>query len=285
MSEMHPYFLEKTQIGTVAIVLGKPMATPCLMWTGNTVGAYGQWRDVTENYKPKYAHRYALECLLERPIANGMQASHLCDVKLCVKGDHLIEESHLDNRRRNSYINMSLARLIRQGFSEGSTRRELANQHNVKYADIRNIVSNMTWKEPDPMKLYLAAAFSRQQEMRDYADELEGMGLHVTSRWLTEPPKPLVGQQKFLRDRALDDVADIRGCDVLVRFTDDLSASTIPSQLATGGKMFETGLAYSLAKTVYIVGGHQNIFDNLPGIQHVKDFGELKRTLSPVEIH
>ena len=135
------------------------------------------------------------------------------------------------------------------------------------------------------MKVYLAASWSRLGEMRQVALELRKMGVTVDCRWLDEDPLPLHGQEKFHRENALNDVADIRNCDVLVRFTDDLSGPSVPSHLATGARMFEQGLAFAIGKPIYVVGGQQHIFDRLPGMVHVRDVAHLKRELCPEEIN
>lgn len=132
------------------------------------------------------------------------------------------------------------------------------------------------------LKVYLAARWSRQAEMAMLAEELKKTtGVEITSRWLHEIPAK---GSKLKRDRskrmwAKRDVADVRKADVLVRFTDDLSGGTVPSQWATGSRMFEMGLAYERKMYVIVVGGFQPVFDYLPGIIHVRHLGELKNLL------
>lgn len=136
------------------------------------------------------------------------------------------------------------------------------------------------------MKIYIAASWSRRSEIRKVASELEELGVRVGSRWLGECHKPSSsGREKFLRETALIDVADVRACDALVRFADDLTEMRVPSHLATGARMFEMGLAYALGKPIYVVGGKQNVFDRLPNLIHIKDAEHLKRELCPTEIH
>jgi hypothetical protein len=83
----------------------------------------------------------------------------------------------------------------------------------------------------------------------------------------------------FRRQRAQEDVEDVRAARILVRFTDDLNRPTVPAGLATGSRMFEMGLAYALGKIIIVVGGTQPIFDYLPGIFHLHDVAELKKVL------
>ncbi len=134
------------------------------------------------------------------------------------------------------------------------------------------------------MRIYLAAAWARKEEIRAVADELNqlGNGIYVDSRWLDEPDAAYGGSEDrdaIRRERAEIDIYDVGSADVLVRFSDDLSAPTVPSGLATGARMFEMGMAYVLRKPIVVVGGHQPIFDYLPDIIHVKDVAELKQFL------
>ena len=121
------------------------------------------------------------------------------------------------------------------------------------------------------MKVYLAAAFSRKDEIKQVAEELRERGITITSRWLDEPTYPAydINHAEFLRQRAQIDLADINEADILIRFSDDLSFSLIPSHLATGSRMGEMMWALAHGKKVYVVGGHQCIFDWLPEITHL----------------
>ena len=132
------------------------------------------------------------------------------------------------------------------------------------------------------LKVYLAAAMSRRDEMRAVAVDLERMGIEITSRWLREEPISGIKYTKIARRKswALKDLKDVRKADILVRFTDDLSKPTVPSRLATGSRMFEMGVAYEREMPVVVVGGFQPIFDYLPKIVHVRTLDELRVYLS-----
>ena len=137
------------------------------------------------------------------------------------------------------------------------------------------------------LKVYLAASFSRQQEMRVVAARLVDVGVEITSRWLFENQGMKHGnaRRKFMMRCALTDLEDIRACDLFVRFSDDLTPAMVPSYLATGARMGETMYAYALGKPVIVVGGHQNVFDFLPSFTHVKDADTLIDYLNPEEIN
>jgi nucleoside 2-deoxyribosyltransferase len=129
------------------------------------------------------------------------------------------------------------------------------------------------------MKLYLAAAFSRREEIWIVARELRFLGFDVTSRWLENTPAVLKNRREKMQD-AFMDVNDLREADILVRFTDDFQGQEyIPAKLGSGARMFEFGMAWERGMPVIVVGGIQNVFDNLPNIRHVKDVEELKKHL------
>lgn len=130
------------------------------------------------------------------------------------------------------------------------------------------------------MKIYLAAAFSRRQELAEFAKTLDARGHEITARWLEEDTSGRSGYDRI--DWAVRDVEDIDRAEVLVRFTDPecrindgLPTGTAPAYLMTGSRMWETGYAYAKGKQIIVVGGKQNIFDNLSAIQHVDNIEEL----------
>lgn len=128
------------------------------------------------------------------------------------------------------------------------------------------------------LKVYLAAAFCRKDEILQVARQLEELGITVTSRWLTEQKDvPTdVSRSVFLAERAQIDLDDIDRADVLVRFSDDLSSPTVPSHLATGSRMGEMMHARANHKTIIVVGGHQCVFDYLPDVYHVRTVDDLR---------
>ena len=131
------------------------------------------------------------------------------------------------------------------------------------------------------MVAYLASSWSRRSEMRQIRSELNSVGVCVNARWLDEEETPPRDNDKYMRENAFADIKDVVGCDVFVRFSDDLSSDVVPSNLATGARFFEMGLAYKEGIPIVVVGGKQCIFDFLP-VTHLKDKEELKSYLSPV---
>ncbi len=146
------------------------------------------------------------------------------------------------------------------------------------------------------MIIYLAAAWSKREEMQKLAVNLEKTipGLTVNSRWIKEARsnnrwspatnarinrEPKHMERAVRRLRAEQDREDVEGADILVRFTDDLSKKMVPSYLATGSRMWEMGYAMRGHQPVIVVGGIQNFFDYLPEVQHVKTVVGLKKAL------
>jgi hypothetical protein len=82
------------------------MKTRCWVWTGSKRGGYGRFTVRGKNYN---AHVRALEMKLGRPLMSGKKACHHCDVRLCVRQDHLFEgtqrENILDSVRKGGHKN------------------------------------------------------------------------------------------------------------------------------------------------------------------------------------
>lgn len=68
----------------------------CWLWLGGTTGGYG--RIIGNGHRERLAHRYSwiAHC---GPIPRGMFILHKCDVKLCVRPDHLFLGTQLDNMK------------------------------------------------------------------------------------------------------------------------------------------------------------------------------------------
>lgn len=128
------------------------------------------------------------------------------------------------------------------------------------------------------MKVYLAARYSWKDKLKDCREELEAMGIEVTSRWLNERKGASSNLEdltpRFCREHAEIDKEDIRNCDVLVLFT---QPPTEP--FVRGGRHHEAGYAEGLGKKIVLCGPIENIFHyNLDYIQ-CNDFTEVKHFL------
>lgn len=140
------------------------------------------------------------------------------------------------------------------------------------------------------MKIYLAARYSRREELCGYRQFIQASGHTVTSRWLngahqiSDSGQPIgdtgealiegddgsTGDQAAnLRNRfALEDYYDVDACDILIAFTEPPR-----SNASRGGRHVELGIALGLrTKKIWIVGPRENIFCWLWQVKHFPDF-------------
>lgn len=127
------------------------------------------------------------------------------------------------------------------------------------------------------MKIYLAARYSRNDEMRDVRDVLTALGHEVTSRWIDQHGGSLL--ESIVAERlntgpaecskyAEIDVADLMAADTVISFTSAEGGGK-------GGRHVELGLALGLAKRVIICGPRENVFHTLPAVEWYPDWQRL----------
>jgi hypothetical protein len=107
------------------------------------------------------------------------------------------------------------------------------------------------------MKVYLAAQFARQAELRIHREELEAVGVPVTSTWLDE--QHIDNDTEKYRRNAEKDLWDIEMSDALVLFTGHPYHGSV-DEIARGGRHVETGFALAKGLEVIICGPLENIF-------------------------
>jgi nucleoside 2-deoxyribosyltransferase len=130
------------------------------------------------------------------------------------------------------------------------------------------------------MRVYLAGAWGRREEILRVANRLRLVGVEITSNWLTEEADMHPGsKERSLRERAYIDLQDIDRADVFVRFADVPRTRQVPRALISGARMFEMGYAKAKGKTLFVVGGKQHVFDRLADVIHVKNADALVRLL------
>lgn len=142
------------------------------------------------------------------------------------------------------------------------------------------------------MRIYLAARYSRREELCVYRSVLEKMGHVVTSRWLngahqiSDRGTPIGDQGEKMvegddgnnsdeaarmRDRfAREDFADCMSCDLLIAFTEPPRSSA-----SRGGRHVELGIALGTMKRVFVVGHRENIFCWMEDVRFFERFNDL----------
>ncbi len=129
------------------------------------------------------------------------------------------------------------------------------------------------------LKVYLAARYSRRDEMREHRKVLQAIGLQVTSRWLDEKSDTNgdMGEEtdEFYIETAIKDLADIERADAFILFSENPLEG-----FKRGGRHFESGYAFKAKKVIYVVGEcKENVFHYLPGIVHFATFEDLTTDL------
>jgi nucleoside 2-deoxyribosyltransferase len=133
------------------------------------------------------------------------------------------------------------------------------------------------------MKIYLAAPYSRKDEINKYAAELRAGGVIVTSSWLEEPHKPDTQMQDLPHDinqgYAVQDVKDVAAADILILWTDPTKSIIRQGRTAELGIWIGLNHARHRHAPVFVVGlEDENIFHHCPEVSHFESW-ELVRDL------
>jgi nucleoside 2-deoxyribosyltransferase len=144
--------------------------------------------------------------------------------------------------------------------------------------------------------IYLAARYSRREELCDYRNQIQAQGHAVISRWLNGTHQisdtgvpigdhgeklvegdsgEMTANTARLRTRfANEDLTDVRHCELLIAFTEPPRSSA-----SRGGRHVELGIAIGLNKEVWIVGYRENIFCWLENVRFFETFEEVLNEL------
>lgn len=137
-----------------------------------------------------------------------------------------------------------------------------------------------------PVKIYLAARYSRNAEMRGVRDVLQALGYEVTSRWIDQHGgnllESIVAEQLNAEPEACSkyaeiDVADLKAADIVISFTS-------ASGGGKGGRHIEFGLALGLGKRLIICGPRENVFHTLSAVEWYPDGPRLVMALTPDDL-
>lgn len=111
------------------------------------------------------------------------------------------------------------------------------------------------------MKIYLAARFSRKEELKGYAEQLRQRGHTVISSWLDtdwtdRPGESSVAPPEYRKEWASRDLNDIDSVDMVISFTEQPGIANA----GRGGRHVEFGYALAKGKRLLIVGPAENLF-------------------------
>lgn len=129
------------------------------------------------------------------------------------------------------------------------------------------------------MRIYLAARYSRREELCRYREQLNALGYDVQARWLngghqiSDTGKPIgdngeklvesegPGHDALRSKFAQDDWEDVTGADLVINFTE--SPRSVSNR---GGRHVEFGIAIARGIAVMVVGHRENLFHWLPEV-------------------
>jgi hypothetical protein len=150
------------------------------------------------------------------------------------------------------------------------------------------VVEEMGMSETWRLRVYLAARYTRREELVAYQRQLEHIGAVVTSRWLLGEHQwegKAAEIAKAYEERletppeavrfALDDWEDLSSADVMVSFTE----APRTTSTSRGGRHVEFGMAYALKIPCIVVGYRENVFHLLPGVSYAKDWTQARGML------
>jgi nucleoside 2-deoxyribosyltransferase len=126
------------------------------------------------------------------------------------------------------------------------------------------------------MKIYIAAAYARQDRALGISADLRGLGFDVVSTWHDSPEADdaavLDRDKATIVERAL---LEISRCDLLVALTEGER-----SPYGRGGRHAELGAALVMGKQVIAVGRRENLFYHHHNVVHVNEETALRRILA-----
>lgn len=128
------------------------------------------------------------------------------------------------------------------------------------------------------MRIYLAARYSRFEEMQSVRKDLETCGHKVTSRWingghkLTDDGLSEEGKEIERLRFAVEDLDDLYAADVVVSFTEPPRSAN-----SRGGRHVEFGVALAIHMPVVVVGPRENVFHCLSQVEWYPDYETFKK--------
>lgn len=142
-------------------------------------------------------------------------------------------------------------------------------------------------------RIYLAARYSRREELCGYREQLSALGHEVTSHWLNGEHQAAdddPGEQAY--EFAAEDINDILDSDVIVSFTEEPRTAGA----SRGGRHVEHGFVLGMnealrlaqrylpeevvIRRVIVVGHRENVFHWLPEIDFFETWPEALAALA-----
>jgi len=134
-------------------------------------------------------------------------------------------------------------------------------------------------------KYYIAARYSRREEMCEYAHALRDIGGVVVCRWLLGTHQlhpgaenldvenhPEHGTSMEAAPFAADDVEDVAASDTIVFFSEPPE-----SYAKRGGRHVEFGMALVQGKRLVVIGPRENVFHCLPQVERHNTWSDFLR--------
>jgi hypothetical protein len=130
-----------------------------------------------------------------------------------------------------------------------------------------------------PEKVYLAARYSRREELRRYAEAIESAGGMVTAGWLYSDNElaDLAADPAATAASARRDLADVLRADLCISFTEEPRSS----RPGRGGRHVEFGAALAQGLRLAVVGPEEHLFHGLPEVARFESWGDAFATLWP----
>lgn len=117
------------------------------------------------------------------------------------------------------------------------------------------------------MKIYLAARYSRRDEMVQHAMQLRHFGHFITSRWLLGHDVVWSGDEHpEWTAFSMVDLCDVDAADTVISFTHPRG-----TLVTGGGRHVEFGYGYAKGKRMVVIGEREHVFHHLPGIEIYPD--------------
>lgn len=131
------------------------------------------------------------------------------------------------------------------------------------------------------MDVYLAAQYSRLEEMRDYATRLNNIKHWVTSSWLSDNRSIITKPVDYnMRNFAYEDINNINRADLVVVFAEDPNNQIDGDR---GDRHFELGYALGAGKLTAIIGPRENKFYHLTKVIYFRTFNNFYEWIRLIE--